>query len=157
MSRILVAEDDPHILRVICLWLTRQGHEVHAVRNGTAALECIRQQRPDVVITDVNMPGLNGLELARSVLDQPECPRGIVLLTNRWDHRELGDRVSRASVHVVPKPFSPSHLAQLVEDLVRGTAPPAERAAGADVPAATGAADTPAGPAPAPRQEPNES
>jgi two-component system OmpR family response regulator len=117
MSRILVAEDDPHILRVISLWLSRQQHEVIEARNGITALEYAEREPPDILITDVNMPGMNGMQLLKHLLEHPDCPRGIIVLTNRWDHRELGEQVTRASVHVVPKPFSPSQLAELVRQL----------------------------------------
>lgn len=117
MARILVAEDDPHILRVISLWLTRQGHEVVEARNGLAALERYEADRPEILITDINMPGMDGTELLRRVLAQERLPRGIVVLTNRWDHREIGESLAEAGVHTVPKPFSPVRLAELIQEI----------------------------------------
>lgn len=130
MSRILIAEDDPHILRVISLWLSRQGHEVIEARNGTIALELFAMRKPDILVTDVNMPGMDGIELLKMLSQAGHQPRGIVILTNRWDHREIGERLAncgpaapRAGVHVVPKPFSPSSLAALIGKLEREPAP----------------------------------
>ncbi|MEP0847549.1 MAG: response regulator [Phycisphaerae bacterium] len=117
MSRILVAEDDPHILRVISLWLARQGHEVLEARDGLEALNIWRHQRPDILVTDVNMPGLDGLELLDRIVGDRNAPRGLVVLTNRWDHREIGQKLADWGVHVVPKPFSPTKLAELVNQL----------------------------------------
>lgn len=117
MSRILVAEDDPHILRVISLWLARQGHEVLEARDGLEALDIWRNQHPEVLITDVNMPGLDGLELLDRIVGDRNAPRGLVVLTNRWDHREIGQKLADWGVHVVPKPFSPTKLAELVNQL----------------------------------------
>ncbi len=117
MARILVAEDDPHILRVISLWLTRQGHEVVEARNGLIALEQYEARRPDILITDINMPGMDGTELLKRVLAQPHLPRGIVVLTNRWDHHEIGQSLVEAGVHTVPKPFSPLRLAELIQEI----------------------------------------
>lgn len=117
MSRILVAEDDPHILRVISLWLARQGHEVLEARDGLEALDIWRNQRPDILVTDVNMPGLDGLELLDRIVGDRNAPRGLVVLTNRWDHREIGQKLADWGVHVVPKPFSPTKLAELVNQL----------------------------------------
>lgn len=117
MSRILVAEDDPHILRVISLWLARQGHEVLEARDGLEALDIWRNQRPDILVTDVNMPGLDGLELLDRIVGNRNAPRGLVVLTNRWDHREIGQKLADWGVHVVPKPFSPTKLAELVNQL----------------------------------------
>lgn len=118
MSRILVAEDDPHILRVISLWLSRQGHEVIEARSGAAALELYDQHPPDVLITDINMPGMGGVELLQNVNNRTRLPRGIVVLTNRWDHREIGQTLLDIGVHTVPKPFSPSRLAELIETII---------------------------------------
>lgn len=117
MSRIMVVEDDPHILRVISLWLSKQGHEVFEARNGNAALELMRTTRPDVLVTDVNMPGMDGVELVETVLNQGRILRGVIVLTNRWDHGEIRDRLSEAGVHVLPKPFSPSRLSELIATL----------------------------------------
>lgn len=117
MSRILVAEDDPHILRVISLWLSRQGHEVLEARNGVTAWELVQQHHPEILITDINMPGMDGLGLLERVTGFAPVPRGIVVLTNRWDHREIGDSLAKWGVRVVPKPFSPTKLAELIEDL----------------------------------------
>jgi two-component system OmpR family response regulator len=117
MSRILVAEDDPHILRVISLWLSRQGHEVLEARNGIMAWDLMQQQRPEILITDINMPGMDGLGLLEELKRHDHVPRGIVVLTNRWDHREIGHDLAKWGVRVVPKPFSPTRLAELIRNL----------------------------------------
>lgn len=124
MARILVAEDDPHILRVISLWLTRQGHEVAEARNGLIALELFEANRPEILITDINMPGMDGTELLKRVLAQERLPRGIVVLTNRWDHYEIGQSLAEAGVYTVPKPFSPLRLAELIEEIDGAAANP---------------------------------
>ena len=117
MKRVLIAEDDPHILRLISLWLTRQGAEVLEARNGTLARDLIDAEVVDVLVTDVNMPGLDGLQLVEHVLATGRVRAGIVVLTNRWDHAEIRDRLSSLGVHVLPKPFSPSKLSELIETL----------------------------------------
>lgn len=125
MSRILVAEDDPHILRVISLWLSRQGHEVIEARNGVAALESYDQSPPDIVITDINMPVMGGIELLNQITTRTRLPRGIVVLTNRWDHREIGQTLVDIGVHTVPKPFSPSKLSELIDKIIAPKTAPA--------------------------------
>jgi CheY-like chemotaxis protein len=124
MSCVLIAEDDPHILRLISMWLTRQGHEVHEARNGLLARDFIRHTQVDVLVSDINMPGLDGLELVETVLNEGRVRCGIVVLTNRWDHGDIRDRLARRGVHVLPKPFSPSKLSELIESLT--TAPQSE-------------------------------
>lgn len=115
MSRILVAEDDPHILRVISLWMTRNGHELLEARNGLIALELARAEKPDILITDINMPGLDGLELIEQLKQSGDLPSGVIVLTNRWDHREIAEQLAAYGVRLVPKPFSPTKLAGMVE------------------------------------------
>lgn len=130
MSRVLVAEDDPHILRLISMWLKRQGHEVVEARNGLAARDLMQAEPVDILVSDVNMPGLDGLTLVESVWGSGRVRRGIVVLTNRWDHGEIRDRLAEWGVHVLPKPFSPTRLSELVESLAR--TPTAEPRAPAD-------------------------
>jgi CheY-like chemotaxis protein len=118
MSHILVAEDDPHILRVISLWLSRQGHQVLEARNGVIALGLFQQHTPEVLVTDVNMPAMDGLELVEQVLRQPGNLRGVIVLTNRWDHGQIREKQALSGVHVLPKPFSPSKLSDLIQSIV---------------------------------------
>lgn len=122
MSRIVIAEDDPFIIRVIALWLRKQGHDVQEGRHGAAALELMKAAPTDVLITDVNMPVMDGLQLLEQTIGAPFAPRGVIVMTNRWDHREIGERIASLSVHVVTKPFSPSKLAALVDQLTAASA-----------------------------------
>jgi CheY-like chemotaxis protein len=117
MSRILVVEDDPHILRLISMWLQRQGHVVLEARNGLAARDLVRAEPVDILVSDINMPGMDGLALIESVMGEGCVRRGVVVLTNRWDHAEIRDRLAEWGVQVLPKPFSPSRLSELVESL----------------------------------------
>jgi CheY-like chemotaxis protein len=117
MSRILVVEDDPHILRVICMWLRRQGHELFEARNGAEGLELYKANRPEIVVTDVNMPVMDGLQLLQRVQNEPWQPRGVIVLTNRWDHEQIGLQLQDQGVCVVPKPFSPTRLAERIQEM----------------------------------------
>jgi DNA-binding response OmpR family regulator len=127
MSRILVAEDDPHILRLISMWLRRQGHEVLEARNGLLACE-LAQAEPepiDVLVSDVNMPGMDGLALIAALRSERLVRAGVVVLTNRWDHVTIRDQLAQHGVHVLPKPFSPSRLSALVDALLQPSPAPA--------------------------------
>lgn len=119
MSRVMVVEDDVGIRRVVTLWLTRHGHEVCEARNGREALESFAAFRPDVLITDVNMPEMDGLALIERIGAAETRPTGIIVLTNRWDHREIGEKLSGTGAQVFPKPFSPSKLAEQVALMLR--------------------------------------
>ncbi len=116
MAVILVCEDDPHILRVVSLWLKRNGHTVCEVRNGGEALTRLREGGVDLLITDVNMPVMTGLELLTAATNEGLLSGGSIVLTSRCDQREIADQVRAVGGDVHPKPFSPSRLIQLVEE-----------------------------------------
>jgi two-component system OmpR family response regulator len=117
MTRILVAEDDPHILRLMSMWLKRQGHEVLEARNGLIARDMVQDEAVDLLVSDINMPGLDGLGLIEYVVEHQRVRLGIIVLTNRWDHGDISDRLAAWGVHVMPKPFSPTRLAEVVGKL----------------------------------------
>ncbi|MBL8879731.1 MAG: response regulator [Phycisphaerales bacterium] len=117
MSRIIVAEDDAGIRRVITMWLERQGHEVRSLTNGREALDACVSSPPDVLISDVNMPEIDGIQLIEQLSARGLAPRGVVVLTSRWDHAQIGERLAGLNAHVLPKPFSPARLADLVEGI----------------------------------------
>lgn len=119
MAKILVAEDDRHINRVIAMWLQRHGHEVHSAYDGNEAMELLREVSPDLLVTDVNMPGMDGLDLlaaarAESLLDHPA-----IVLTSRCDQGEIESRAESLGAMVHPKPFSPHHLTEAVESALK--------------------------------------
>ena len=68
MARILVVEDDVHILRIVTIWLKRNGHEVTEATDGQQARDLLADQSVegfDLVVSDINMPGMSGIELVR--------------------------------------------------------------------------------------------
>jgi CheY-like chemotaxis protein len=119
MAKVVVAEDDAHIRRVIALWLGRQQHQVLEAGNGQQALALIEAHHPDILVTDLNMPQMDGLALLAALEQQQLRPAGVVVLTNRWDHQEIGARLAGQGVQVIPKPFSPTKLAALIDSLSR--------------------------------------
>lgn len=123
MARILVAEDDRHISRVIALWLQRHGHQVIAAFDGVRALELVRSERPDLLVTDVNMPGMDGLDLIETVHAESLLKHGSIVLTSRCDQMEIEARAAGLGATVHPKPFSPLHLTEAIERALQTTAP----------------------------------
>jgi DNA-binding response OmpR family regulator len=133
--RIVVAEDDVHLLRVISMWLERNGFEVHQARNGREGRNLVRRIRPDILITDVNMPEMDGVTLARTVLEEAPHPLGVIVLSCRVDMVGIGAELGDERVLHHAKPFSPSRLIEEVQGLhrkittmaARGDANPAHR------------------------------
>jgi DNA-binding response OmpR family regulator len=114
MARIVVAEDDPHISRVITLWLQRGGHQVVTASDGKKALELIRAQGADLLVTDVNMPVMDGLDLLEAVRAESLIAHPAIVLTSRCDQAEIEARAAELGAVVHPKPFSPTHLTETV-------------------------------------------
>lgn len=118
MALIVVAEDEVHIARVIGLWLRKNGHVVHEAGNGRVALELLRRLRPDVLVTDVNMPVMDGIELVTACATEGLLGLGTIVLTSRCDQAEIRNRLQGWNVVFHPKPFSPSKLVREVEQLL---------------------------------------
>lgn len=118
MTRILVAEDDAHLLRVLTMWLERNGFEVIQAPNGRVALEHFRRHQPRLLITDVNMPEMTGIELVQAVLNEARQPVGAIILSCRVDVIGIDQTLGDGNVIHHAKPFSPSRLIQEVRHLL---------------------------------------
>ncbi len=118
MARIIIAEDQAHIRRILVMWISRHGHEVIEAATGGAAMQALRDEAVELLITDVNMPEIDGLELAEQAFDI--CPglRGVFVVTSRCDQQDILDRLTDPRVRLFPKPFSPSQLVREVEAVV---------------------------------------
>ncbi|HOW72008.1 MAG TPA: response regulator [Phycisphaerae bacterium] len=125
MAVILVAEDDVHILHVVALWLKRNGHQVSEARNGSDALHRLRAGGIDLLVSDINMPGMSGIELLQAGKAEGLLPNGAILLSSRCDQKEIADAIRTNGGVVHPKPFSPSRLIQVIEDKLAVVAGPA--------------------------------
>ena len=119
MARVLVVDDKPHITHVIASWLKTKGHDVSRADDGDTALELLRTETFDILVTDVDMPRMDGLSLIAHQ-DVVERLRGIVVLTGRDDYADLIATFSREKTRLLPKPFSPTRLTQLVDKLMSG-------------------------------------
>jgi DNA-binding response OmpR family regulator len=116
-SRILVAEDDPKQARLIQLYLEREGHSVATVSDGRAALEYARARKPDLLVLDVMMPKVDGLDVCRILRADSKVP--ILLLTARSTEDDLLLGLDLGADDYMTKPFSPRELAARVRALLR--------------------------------------
>ena len=123
MARILIADDDAHIARVMSIWLTRHGHQATIVSNGLAAFEVIQRQPVDLVISDMNMPELDGLGLVKALREAYGYSIPVVILSARCDQQELIESLAAYGVSVYPKPFLPSYLVAEINRLVEKSVP----------------------------------
>ncbi len=117
MAKVLAVDDQPHLTFIIYSLLTKNGHDVVRACDGVAALERLMAEKFDVLVTDVDMPRMDGLTLL-SHREAVDGLCGIIVLTSRDDFRELGLSHCRDRVEFLPKPFSPIKLAELVDRFV---------------------------------------
>ncbi len=111
-ARILVVDDDPQIRRVLRTALIAQGYEIDDARNGEEALERLRDERFDLVLLDMNMPGIGGIETCRSVRSGSNT--AIIMLTVRDSEPDKVQALDAGADDYVTKPFSfPELLARI--------------------------------------------
>lgn len=119
---ILVVDDDPQIRRVMRTTLTASGYEVNDARSGEQALEKIRAERFDLVLLDVNMPGMGGLEACRAIRSVSEA--AIIMLTVRNAERDKVEALDAGADDYVTKPYgTPELLARIRAALRRAPSP----------------------------------
>jgi CheY-like chemotaxis protein len=113
MNRILIVDDEPHVLRVLKMSLERAGYSVEVSSDGREALERIRRQPPDVLITDIHMPLMDGEELCREIQQSmPERNFIIFVLTSRTEieHRQWSREIT--NLQFLEKPVSIRELTE---------------------------------------------
>jgi two-component system KDP operon response regulator KdpE len=118
-GRILVVDDDPQIRRVMRVTLTGQGYEVDDVKSGDAALEKLRDARFDLVLLDMNMPGLSGIETCRLIRGQSEV--AIVMLTVRDSEEDKVAALDAGADDYVTKPYNAPELLARIRAALRRT------------------------------------
>jgi len=117
--RVLVVEDSPTVASVVRYFLELEGFEVCVAQDGNEGLEMARRQRPDVIVTDVNMPGMDGMEMVSALRDDPLTREvAILMLTSDSSvERETEGFTAGADDYIV-KPVEPRRLAARVKALL---------------------------------------
>jgi len=119
-TRIVVAEDDPKQSRLLKVYLEREGHSVLTVGDGRAALEAARTRRPDLLILDVMLPEVDGLDVCRIVRAESQVP--ILLVTARTAEEDMLLGLDLGADDYITKPYSPRELLARVRVLLRRAA-----------------------------------
>ena len=116
MSTILLVEDDPDIRHLVAYKLHKAGLDVVGVSDGAAALRQARSQPPDLVLLDVRMPRMSGLDVCRELRAGPlRADVPIIMLTARARPQDLEQGYAAGATDYIVKPFSPRELLERVE------------------------------------------
>lgn len=119
-STVLILEDDPHTVEVVQLYLRRDGHHVLSATDGIAGVSLAREAQPDLIILDLMLPGMDGLEICRILRQESDVP--IVMLTARADEEDRLAGLDLGADDYVTKPFSPRELAARIRAVLRRSA-----------------------------------
>ena len=122
MSQILVVEDDPDIAELIRHYLEKSGHAVQVLGSGGAVLPKVRGERPDLIVLDLMLPGLDGLMVCQALRSDPlTAAIPIIMVTARGDEADRIAGLELGADDYVTKPFSAKELVARVSALLRRT------------------------------------
>jgi two-component system response regulator MtrA len=131
-SRVLVVDDDPALAEMLTIVLRGEGFDTAVVGDGTRALPAVRDLRPDVVLLDLMLPGMNGIDVCRAIRTESGVP--IVMLTAKTDTVDIVLGLESGADDYVVKPFKPKELVARIRARVRRVeTEPAEQLAIGDV------------------------
>src|SRR5271169_3624053 len=120
-ASILVADDEPQIRRVLRSTLSSQGYVIIDAKTGEEAVESVRKNKPDLVLLDVNMPGMGGIEACREIRRSSEAP--IIMLTVRNAEKDKVLALDAGADDYVVKPFGSEELMARIRAALRRAAP----------------------------------
>ena len=123
---VLVVDDEPTIGEVVSRYLERAGYETRVAADGTAALEAVAERSPDLIVLDLMLPGLDGLEVMRRVRERRDHSSAIILLTAKGDESDRIVGLRLGADDYVVKPFSPAELVARVDAVLRRVDPEPE-------------------------------
>ncbi len=126
MATVLVVDDEPIVREVVVSYLEREGYRTLEAGDGETARRLLEKEPPSLVVLDVMLPGIDGLELCRWIRARHDLP--VILLTARGEEADRIVGLELGADDYVTKPFSPRELAARVRTVLRRTAPQASKA-----------------------------
>jgi DNA-binding response OmpR family regulator len=118
-KHVLIADDEPNIVISLEFLMKREGHRVSIARDGDAALQAIRSERPDLVLLDVMMPGRSGFEVCQAArADETLAAVKILMLSAKGRDTDLAKGSALGADAYMTKPFSTRELADKVRELL---------------------------------------
>jgi two-component system response regulator ResD len=129
---VLVVEDEPTIADVVSRYLRRAGYRTRVAGDGLRALEAFDEDRPDLVVLDIMLPRIDGLEVMRRVRQRGRERVAVILLTAKGEELDRISGLRLGADDYIVKPFSPGELVARVDAVLRRIAPEPERRAWRD-------------------------
>ncbi len=121
--RILVIDDDPHMHRIVQLYLRDEPLEIDFVHSAKMALAKIGKHKYDLIITDIQMPGMNGVELIKRIRETND--RIPILILSAFEHEQFNQELDPSfELHVIPKPFDQNTLVSGIYRVFNGAKGP---------------------------------
>ena len=118
-ANILVVDDEPTISEVLCRYLERAGYRTRVAADGHAAMAAVFERAPDLIVLDLMLPGIDGLEVMRRVREHDRDRTAIILLTARGEESDRIVGLRLGADDYVVKPFSPAELVARVDAVLR--------------------------------------
>lgn len=125
MPRVLLIEDDPSVREGVELGLRRRGHELRAVETGEAGLGALAEFRPDLVLLDLMLPGMNGVQVCRRIRESSQLP--IIMLTARGDDFDVVVGLEAGADDYIVKPARTEVIEARIRAVLRRLVEPAGR------------------------------
>jgi two-component system response regulator ResD len=123
---VLVVDDEPTIVEIVGRYMERAGYETYEASDGPGALRLAELHRPDLVVLDVMLPGIDGIEVMRQLHERPGPRTAVILLTARGEESDRLVGLRHGADDYVVKPFSPAELVARVDAVLRRVSPPSE-------------------------------
>jgi len=125
---VLVVDDEPTIIDVVGRYMERAGYETYRAADGPEALRLAAEHRPDLVVLDLMLPGIDGIEVMRQLHEETGPRIAVIMLTARGEESDRLVGLRRGADDYVVKPFSPAELVARVDAVLRRVSPPDEEA-----------------------------
>ena len=117
--KVLVVDDDPHVFELVQLYVEDDTIELLQAMDAYAGLDLVLHQRPDLIVLDVMMPGMNGLEMCRTLRKMPKVATiPVIILSAKVKPHDIKAGYQAGADHYITKPFEPQHLAQQIQQML---------------------------------------
>ena len=118
-KKILLVDDEPHLIRSLAFVLTKEGYEITTANNGEEALERVKQSKPALMFLDVMMPKKNGYEVCQEIKDSPDLKDiYVIMLSARGQEAAVEQGLKCGANEFLTKPFSPMAIVAKVKEVL---------------------------------------